>query len=67
VIIGGEMAEIRHGGGCRTVPFLEVVRCGRFFGDRARAKNSEFLRFLVFTAGSKVHTRNFEKIYSTCT
>ena len=41
------MAEIRHGGGCRTVPFLEVVRCGRFFGDRARAK-----KFRVFTIPS---------------
>jgi len=34
MIFGQEMAEIRHGGGSRTVvfqPFWEVVRCGLLF------------------------------------
>ena len=43
MIIGQEMAEIRHGGGCGTVPFLEFVRCGRFFGDCAPAKKVAIL------------------------
>jgi hypothetical protein len=52
MIIGQEMADICHGGGCRTVPFLEVVQCGRFLGDHTRAKKSQFLRFSVFVACS---------------
>ncbi len=52
MIIGQEMAEIRHGGGCRTVPFLEVVRCGRFLETERGQKNSKYLRFQVFKAGS---------------
>ncbi len=44
MIIGQEMAEIRHGGGGgHMVPFLEFVRCGRFFGDCAPAKKVAIL------------------------
>jgi hypothetical protein len=36
------------GGGCRTVPFLKVVRCGRFLGDRARANKFTVFAFPSF-------------------
>ena len=38
-------------GGCRTVAFLEVVRCGRFFGERAPAKKIAIL-VICNTCGS---------------
>ncbi len=48
MIIGREMADIRHGGGGRTVPFSGFVWSGVFLGDRARAKKFSVLAFLSF-------------------
>jgi hypothetical protein len=51
MIIGQEMAEICHGGGGRTVPFLIVVWYGRFFGDRVPAKKLQYLQVALLAAG----------------
>jgi len=43
MIIGGEMAEIRHGGGARTVAkkaIFGVVRCGFGLGTFFRSETS---------------------------
>ncbi len=42
------MGKIRHGGGCRTVPFLEVVWHGWVFGRPPKAKKISTLAFLIF-------------------
>jgi hypothetical protein len=44
MIIGQEMADIRHGVGRRTVAIFGVVRCGYFF--RSRLANTFSLRTL---------------------
>ena len=56
MIIGREMADIRHGGGGRTVPFSGFDLCGVgcFWETAQGQKNSQFLRFSVFVAGSMV-------------
>ncbi len=57
------MADIRQGGGGRTVPFSGFVWSGVFLGDREREKNSQFLRFSVFVDGSMVFSANYPILY----
>ena len=56
MIIGQEMAEIPHGG--LTVPFLEFVRCGWFFGDCALVRRYDQMEGVSERLGVRLESRS---------